>query len=183
MTASDGHRFRWSAARVPRAEWLGLAAGLFAVGSLLLPWTRLHTAAPAVAAALAELPVEDVSRSVWRSTFFGWFAPLLVAVVGVLVAAFGRYRRVRVAGLPQLWLVASVVAGCSAALAWVFMDWQFGPDERVFLVESGVSLHAGAGRYLALAAVLLSLLGAVLDVRAGTGPARSSGRTRRMGRD
>lgn len=152
--------------RVSWREWVGLGAGLLALVALFLPWTVLSADNPDVQSALAELPAGDVSRSVWRSTFFGWFPPLLVLAAGVTVVAVGRIPAVRSGGLPQLWLVAAAVALVSLVLGWVLMDWQFGSEERALLAASGVSVEAGAGRYLGALSVLTSLAAAVLDVRA-----------------
>ncbi|MER7116069.1 hypothetical protein ACWGRK_11780 [Saccharomonospora azurea] len=174
MSTRDRREPGWSPARVSWREWLGLAAGLLAVGSLFLSWTNLGADHPEVSAALAELPDEDVHRSVWRATFFGWLAPLLIAVAGVCVVLFGQRRALRTAGLPQLWLVAAAVGAVATVLAWVFVDWQFGTEQREFLTVSGVEFQAGPGRYLGAAAVLGSLVAAVLDVRAAVsrGPSR-----------
>ncbi len=174
MSVRDRREPGWSPARISWREWLGLAAGLLAVGSLFLPWTQLSSAHPEVSAALAELPDSDVHRSVWRATFFGWLAPLLVAIAGGCVAVFGQRPALRVAGLPHLWLVAAVVAACATALAWVFLDWEFGEEQHAFLTESGVAVRAALGRYLGAVAVLVSLVAAVLDVRAAVsrGPNR-----------
>ncbi|WP_024876682.1 hypothetical protein [Saccharomonospora piscinae] len=167
----------WSPALVSWREWLGLGAALLAVVSLLLPWTRLSAADPAVSAALAELPAGDVSRSVWRGTFFAWLAPMLVVLAGVAVVVAGQRPALRRSGLPHLWLVAAAVAACSVVFAWVFADWQFGAEQRAFLADSGVAVQAALGRYLGAAAVLVSLVAAVCDVRA-EGPV-SRGRSRK----
>ncbi|EID53356.1 hypothetical protein [Saccharomonospora xinjiangensis] len=174
MSSRDGREPGWSLSRVSWREWLGLAAGLLAVVALVLPWTRLSASDPEVSAALAELPRADVHRSVWRATFLGWLAPLLVAVAGVSVVLFGQRPALRRDGLPHLWLVAAGVAACATALAWVFLDWQFGEEQRTFLAESGVAVEAAFGRYLGAAAVLVSLVAATLDVRAAVsrGPNR-----------
>lgn len=172
-------RTRWSPGRVSWREWLGLAAGVLAVVTLFLPWTELHAADPEVRAALAELPRQDVSRSVWDSTFLAWLPPLVLAVAGVAVVAFGQFRSVRVSGLPQLWLVAAVVAVCAMVSAWVFIEWQFGPQQRAFLADSGVDVTAGFGRYLACIALAASLCGAFLDVRAGIDRVAREGAVRR----
>ncbi|PXY27029.1 hypothetical protein [Prauserella muralis] len=147
-------------------EWLGLAAGLLAAVSLFLPWTRLSSPSPEIQAVLAELPGADVSRSVWDSTFFAWFPPLLILAIGVAVAVFGRVPSARTGGLPHLWLIAAGVALVALALGWLLIEWQFSGEARALLAESGVSIGAGPGRYLGLAAVLVSLVAAVLDVRA-----------------
>ncbi|RBM15486.1 hypothetical protein DI005_28075 [Prauserella sp. PE36] len=151
--------------RVTWREWLGLGAGLLALVTLFLPWTVLSADNPEVQAALSSLPGGDVSRSAWNSTFFAWFPPLLLLLAGLAVAAFGRVPSARTGGLPHLWLVASAVALVSFVLGWVLIDWQFGGEERALLAESGVSVDAGLGRWLAALAVLASLVAAILDLR------------------
>ncbi|MEU6642430.1 hypothetical protein ABZ863_07750 [Saccharomonospora sp. NPDC046836] len=159
-------------------EWLGLGAGLLALGSLFLPWTVLTASSPDVQAVLAELPDGDVTRSAWNSTFFAWFPPLLLLATGIGVAALGHVQSVRRGGLPQLWLVAAAVALLSSVLGWMLIDWQFGGDERVLLADAGVTVAAGAGRYLGLLAVLVSFTAAILDVRAARTEARKPRRRR-----
>lgn len=156
----------WSPKRVTWREWLGLGAGLLALAALFLPWTELSATDPELREVLAELPSEDVSRPVWSATFFGWFPPLLLLLTGLVVVAFGRSERARRSGLPQLWLVAALIALLCTVLGWVFMDWQFGEQQRGLLIDSGVHIGAGIGRYLGLLAVLGSLAGAALDVLA-----------------
>jgi len=154
---------------IARPSWQGiggLAAAVLAVISLFLPWTVLSSANPDVQAALAELPPGDVTRSVWRATFLGWFPPLLIAAAGGTVAAIGRIHAARTGGLPQLWLIAAVVAALCAAFGWIYIEWQFGAEERAVLEASGVTVAAGTGRYLGALAALASLVFAVLDVRA-----------------
>ncbi|NIJ13674.1 hypothetical protein FHU38_004018 [Saccharomonospora amisosensis] len=159
-------------------EWLGFGAGLLALTALFLPWTQLSATDPQLRAALAELPSEDVSRPVWSATFFGWFPPLLLVLTGLVVAIFGQSGRARWSGLPQLWLVATVVAFVGTVLGWVFIDWQFGEQQRGLLTESGVSIGTGIGRYLGVAATLVSLTGAVLDVVALRAETRLPGQQR-----
>lgn len=144
----------------------GLAAAVLAVVSLFLPWTVLTADDPAVRSALAELPGDDVTRSVWRATFFGWFPPLLVAAVGVTVAAIGRNNAARTGGLPQLWLIGAGLALLFTVLGWLFADWQFGSEERAVLEAGGVAVDAGIGRYLGGIAAVASLVFAALDTRA-----------------
>ncbi|PWV85697.1 hypothetical protein SAMN05421630_102265 [Prauserella marina] len=147
-------------------EWLGLAAGLLALVALFFPWTVLASGNPEVQAALAELPGGDVTRSAWNSTFFAWFPPLLVLLMGLVVGVFGRVPSARTAGLPHLWLIAAVVAVVSLVLGWVLIDWQFGEDVRGVLDAGGVTVGAGVGRYLALVAGAGSLVAAVFDLLA-----------------
>ncbi|WP_307832045.1 hypothetical protein [Prauserella cavernicola] len=152
--------------RVSWREWLGLGAGLLALVTLFLPWTVLSADNQEIQAALASLPGGDVSRSAWNSTFFAWFPPLLVLFAGLLVVAFGRVPSARTSGLPHLWLITAAVALVAFVLGWVLIDWQFGGEERALLTESGVSIAAGIGRWLAGVAVLATLVAAVLDLRA-----------------
>ncbi|GAA1241090.1 hypothetical protein GCM10009676_27590 [Prauserella halophila] len=153
-------------ARPSWREFGGLAAAVLAVVSLLLPWTVLSADDPAVRSALAELPAGDVTRSVWRATFFGWFPPLLVAAVGVTVAAIGRKNVARTGGLPQLWLIGACLALLCTVLGWLLADWQFGAEERAVLEAGGVAVEAGIGRYLGALAAVASTAFAALDTRA-----------------
>ncbi|MBB3052376.1 hypothetical protein FHS23_003410 [Prauserella isguenensis] len=152
-------------ARPSWREFGGLAAAVLAVVSLFLPWTVLTADDPAVRSALAELPADDVTRSVWRATFFGWFPPLLVTAVGVTVAAVGRINAARTGGLPQLWLIAAGLALLFTVLGWLLADWQFGSEERAVLEAGGVAVEAGIGRYLGALAVVASVVLAALDIR------------------
>lgn len=144
----------------------GLGAAVIAVVALLLPWTTLSSGNADVQAALAMLPAEDVTRSVWRATFLGWFPPLLVAAIGLTVTVAGRVSAARTGGLPQVWLIAAVLAALSTAFAWIFIGWQFGGQERGILEAGGVSISAASGRYVGAVAVAACLVFAILDVRA-----------------
>lgn len=146
-------------------EWLGLAAGLLAVVALFLPWTTLSASDPQIAGILRDLPAGDVGRAAWRSGFFAWCPPLLLVLAGAAVALFGRVRSVRSAGLPQLWLMAAVLALLLMVLGWFLLDQQFTDDQRAVLSAGGVVIGAGTGRYLAMVAAAVSIVAAVLDVR------------------
>lgn len=141
-------------------------AGLLALTALFLPWTQLSATDPEVRAALAALPPGDVSRSVWASTFFAWFPPLVLSAAGVCVVVFGQRPTLRASGLPQLWLVATVVALTVTVLGWVFLDAQFGADQRALFAAGGIRVGAGIGRYLGTLAAVASFGIAALDVRA-----------------
>ncbi|SFP25736.1 hypothetical protein SAMN05421810_10245 [Amycolatopsis arida] len=164
-------------AEVRRREWLGLAAGLLAVAALFPPWTTLGSSLPETAAALAELPADEVTRSVWEAGPLAWFPPLLLALAGAAVVVLGQRPSVRRAGLPHLWLVAAAVALALLVLGWLTMEWRYDVDRRELLRELGVSVRAGAGRWLAVVAGVVSGIAAVLDVRAvrRTPPARRPG--------
>lgn len=153
-------------------EFGGLAAAALAIVSLFLPWTALSSGNPAVQSALAELPAGDVTRSVWRATFFGWFPPLLVVALGVTVAIVGRVHAARVGGLPQLWLIGACLALLCTVLGWLLADWQFGSEERAVLEAGGVAVEAGMGRYVGALATVGSVAFAALDTRALHGEAR-----------
>ncbi|RZQ64528.1 hypothetical protein [Amycolatopsis suaedae] len=146
-------------------QWLALAAGLLAVVSLFLPWTVLSAADPEVEAVLREMPESDVVRSVWLAGFFGWSPPFLLLATGVAVVLYGHRRAARVSGLPQVWLVLAILSLAMAVLGWLLIDTQFGAEQRGLLADAGVGIDAAAGRYLCLAAAVVSLVGAVLDSR------------------
>jgi len=46
------------------------------------------------------------------------------------------------------------------------MDWQFDADQRGLFDAAGITIGAGIGRFLALAAGVASVVAAFLDVRA-----------------
>ncbi|GAB3487373.1 hypothetical protein [Amycolatopsis cihanbeyliensis] len=157
-------RFRLHA--VTWRQWLGFGAGLLATIALFLPWTVLSSDDPELAAALSELPAADVVRDAWSSGVLAWGPPLLLLLAGVAVLAFGQFRAVRVAGLPQLWLVATIVVLALLVLAWVGIGWQFGAEEHALLDEAGVAVAAGFGRYLGMVATVASFVAALLEVLA-----------------
>ncbi|MDQ0376837.1 hypothetical protein [Amycolatopsis thermophila] len=157
---------RFSVKRVSRREWVGLGAGVVATLALFLPWTNLSATQQIVEEALRELPRSDVARDAWTTGFLAWCGPLLVLLAGIVVVAFGQFRKVRVAGLPHLWLICAAVAVLLMVLGWFAMGWQFDEDTRGLLDAGGVGLYAGPGRYLGMLGAVASLVAAVLDVRA-----------------
>ncbi|TVT20640.1 hypothetical protein FNH06_19805 [Amycolatopsis acidiphila] len=153
-------------ARVSWREWVALAAGLIAVGALFLPWTNLSATRQDVEEALNDLPASEVARDAFTTGFLAWSGPVLLALVGVAVVLFGQRPKVRISGLPHLWLIGVTVAVVLMLLAWLGIGWQFSADVRDFLrEEGGVGFYGGIGRYLALLCGLASLVAAVLDVR------------------
>ncbi|WP_033291987.1 hypothetical protein [Amycolatopsis jejuensis] len=170
----------FSAKRVTWREWLGLAAGLLAVGSLFLPWTVLSadTATPDVRDAFASLPPSDVVRTAWHSDLFSWVPPLLLAAVGVVVVVFGQVKKARVSGLPHLWLVGALAVLLLMVIGWTTLDWVFDSDQRAFLKAAGVTISGGVGRYLGMAFTIGSVALAILDIRAVRAESRASGRRR-----
>ncbi|MGW4489025.1 hypothetical protein ACWEOE_34970 [Amycolatopsis sp. NPDC004368] len=158
----------FSVKRVTWREWLGLGAGLLALVTLFLPWTVLtaDTATDDVRDAFNSLPHDDVVRSAWHSDFFSWFPPLVVLLAGIVVVVFGQVRKVRISGLPHLWLVAGLAALLLMVIGWTTLDWVFDSDQRAFLEAAGVMINPGVGRYLGLLAALVSVAAATLDIRA-----------------
>ena len=162
-------------------EWLGLAAGLLALGAAFLPWTTLSTTRPDIADVLNSLPQGDVVRTAWNSGFFAWFPPLPLLPAGLAVALFGRIPKVRVSGLPHLWLVVAVASLLFIVVGWLVMDWQFDEDQRGLFDAAGIVIGSGVGRYLATLAAVVSAVAAFLDVRVlraeSREPRKRAGRT------
>ncbi|EOD67701.1 hypothetical protein [Amycolatopsis vancoresmycina] len=147
-------------------EWLGLAAGLLALGSTFLPWTTLSAGKPDIENILDQLPHGDVVRDAWHSSFFAWCPPLPLLVAGLVVVVFGRIRNLRVSGLPHLWLVVAAASLLMMVIGWLTLDWEFDADQRGIFDAAGITIGAGFGRYLGLFAGLVSVVVAFLDVRA-----------------
>jgi hypothetical protein len=147
-------------------EWLGLAAGLLALGSTFLPWTTLSANKPDIEDILSTLPHSDVVRDAWHSSFFAWCPPLTLLLAGVVVAVFGRHRKLRVSGLPHLWLVVAAASLLLMVLGWVTLDWEFDADQRGIFDAAGIAVSPGFGRFLGLVAALGSVVAAFLDIRA-----------------
>ncbi|WP_410633920.1 hypothetical protein [Amycolatopsis sp. cmx-4-83] len=147
-------------------EWLGLAAGLLALASTFLPWTTLDTNKPDIEAVLAQLPHSDVVRNAWNSSFFAWCPPLPLLLAGLVVVVFGRIRKLRVGGLPHLWLVVAAASLLLMVLGWFTLDWEFDADQRGIFDVAGIAIEPGFGRFLGLFAALVSVVVAFLDIRA-----------------
>ncbi|MEU0536352.1 hypothetical protein [Amycolatopsis tolypomycina] len=159
-------------------EWLGLAAGLLALGSTFLPWTTLTATKPDIEDILAQLPQSDVVRDAWHSSFFAWCPPLPLLLAGLAVVFFGRIRNLRVSGLPHLWLVVAAASLLLMALGWLTLDWEFDADQRGIFEAAGVAIGPGFGRFLGLFAALVSGVVAFLDVRAMRAESRQSRKSR-----
>jgi len=153
-------------------EWLGLAAGLLALGSTFLPWTTLSTNRPDIEDILAQLPQGDVVRDAWHSSFFAWCPPLPLLLAGLAVVVFGRIRNLRVSGLPHLWLVVAAASLLLMALGWVTLDWEFDADQRGIFDAAGIAIDAGFGRFLGVLAGLVSAVAAFLDMLAARAESR-----------
>jgi H+/Cl- antiporter ClcA len=153
-------------------EWLGLAAGLLALGSTFLPWTTLSTNKPDIEDILSQLEHSDVVRDSWHSGFFAWCPPLLLLLAGLVVVFFGRIRKARVSGLPHLWLVVAVASLLLLVVGWFTLDWEFDADQRGIFDAAGIAIGPGFGRFLGLLAALVSGVAAFLDMRAARAESR-----------
>lgn len=154
--------------RVSWREWVALIAGLLAIVSLFLPWTVLSAESQEVEEALNEEPASLVVRNAFTTGVLAWAGPVLLVLTGIAVVLLGQRHKLRVAGLPQLWLIAAAVAALIMVLGWIGMGWQFDQYAREMLHDiAGVGFYGGLGRYLGMACGVASLVMAVLDVRAG----------------
>ena len=153
-------------------EWLGLAAGLLALGSTFLPWTTLSTNKPDIEVVLSSLPQSDVVRNAWNASFFAWCPPLALLLAGVVVVVFGRFRKARVGGLPHLWLVVAAAALLLMVIGWFTLDWEFDADQRGIFDAAGIAIDAGFGRFLGVLAGLVSGVAAFLDMLAARAESR-----------
>jgi H+/Cl- antiporter ClcA len=153
-------------------EWLGLAAGLLALGSTFLPWTTLSTNKPDIEDILSQLPHSDVVRDAWHSSFFAWCPPLPLLLAGLVVVFFGRIRKLRVSGLPHLWLVVAAATLLLMVIGWFTLDWEFDADQRGIFEAAGIAINPGFGRFLGLFAALVSGVAAFLDMRAARAESR-----------
>lgn len=161
--------------RVGWREWLGLGAAVLGVVASLLSWTVLSSADPAEAHELAAMPRAETRRNAFGSGFYAWGSVSLTVLMGVAVAVLGQFRTVRRAGLPQLWLVTAVVTVALSVIGFFAMGLQFGSEGASLLDTLKVDIDAGPGRWLGLAAALLTLVAAALDVGAFR---REQGRSR-----
>jgi hypothetical protein len=156
----------FSAKSVTWREWLGLAAGLLALGSTFLPWTTLSTNKPDIEDILSALPHGEVVRDAWASSFFAWCPPLPLLLAGLVVVVFGRVRTLRVSGLPHLWLVVAAASVLLMVIGWLTLDWEFDADQRGIFDAAGIAIGPGFGRFLGMFAALASGVVAFLDMRA-----------------
>jgi hypothetical protein len=151
---------------VSRREWLGLGAGLLAVVSLFLPWSTLSANASDVESALRTLSPDDVVRDAFKSAFLAWIPPILLLLVGIAVVLFGQIRKVRESGLPQLWLIAAAAILLLMVISWSLITLQFDSDQRGIFDAGGIVIRGSYGRYLGMAAAVVSVVTAFLDARA-----------------
>ena len=130
-------------ARVSKAEWIGLGAGLLAFIASFLPWFSLSAG------------FISISANAWSLGFLAWFPVLLmVAAAGVLLA---QQLGVNMPSIRPSWpLILFGVAVLSLLL--ILLRWVTMSSETDGLALAGVSYGAGFGLYVGLvAAILLGL--------------------------
>lgn len=146
-------------ARVTKAEWIGLGAGVLAFVASFLPWWEVSFSGPAAGLGF----VADGSLSAWSLGFFAWFPVLLlVASAGVMLAGHlgAQIPSVRV-GWPVILLGVSVIA-----LVIILLRWLTLPSPSGAFALTGVSYGAGFGLYVGLIAAVLFGLAQYLIFRA-----------------
>jgi hypothetical protein len=136
---------KFDPARVSRAEWIGLGAGVLAFVASFMPWFEVSFGGAASV-------LDDYWASAWSIGFAAWFPILLLmAGAGVLLAEhLGANVPKPRPGWPLILLGVAVVAVVIILLRWLTL-----PGASDFLGESGVSYGAGFGLYVGLVAAIL----------------------------
>jgi hypothetical protein len=139
-------------ARVSKAEWIGLGAGLIAFIASFLPWFSLSAGI-----------LGSISANAWSLGFLAWFPVLLmVAAAGVILA---QQLGVTVPAVKPSWpLILLGVAALSLIL--ILLRWITMSAETDGLEFTGVSYGAGFGLYVGLVAALLLGLSQYMVFRA-----------------
>jgi hypothetical protein len=147
-------------AKVSKAEWIGLGAGVLAFVASFLPWYEVTFSGPS---AVLSGFVSGGWLSAWSLGFAAWFPVLLlVASAGVMLAEhLGAQIPTFRLGWPLILLGVSVLALVIILLRWVTL-----PDPTSGLPFSGVSFGAGFGLYVGLVAAVLFGLAQYLIFRA-----------------
>jgi hypothetical protein len=138
-------------ARVTKAEWIGLGAGLLAFIASFLPWYSIS--------GTGILGAISYSLNAWSLGFAAWFPVLLVvAGAGLLLAQqLGANVPAVKPGWPLVLLGASVLSLIIIVIRWLSL-----PGGSDGLVQAG----AGFGLYVGLVAAILFGLSQYLVFRA-----------------
>jgi hypothetical protein len=127
-------------ARVSKAEWIGLGAGLIAFIGSFLPWFS-WSAGPF-----------SFSLNAWSVGFLGWF-PVLLMVAGaavILAQQLGVNMPQAKPGWPLILLGAAALSLVLILIRWLsFSGGTYGID------GAGLSYGAGFGLYVGLVAAIL----------------------------
>lgn len=127
-------------ARVSRAEWIGLGAGLVAFIASYLPWFSLSAG------------LFSFSANAWDLGFFAWFPVLLmVAAAGVILAQqLGTNLPTVRPGWPLLLLGVAALSLILILIRWLTLSGESGGG-----LFGTVSYGAGFGLYVGLVAAIL----------------------------
>lgn len=140
-------------ARVTKAEWIGLGAGLLAFIASFLPWFSVSFG-----------PISD-SLNGWSVGFLGWFPILLIiAAAGVILAQTlgSNLPNVR-PGWPLILLGVAALSLILILIGWLTNS---GEADSVGLGLTGLSYGAGFGLYVGLVCAILLGLSQFLVLRA-----------------
>jgi hypothetical protein len=142
-------------ARVTKAEWIGLGAGLLAFIASFLPWYSIS--------GTGILGTISYSLNAWNLGFAAWFPVLLlVAGAGLLLAQqVGANVPVIRPGWP---LVLLGIAALSLII--ILIRWLTLPGGSDGIAQTGISYGAGFGLYVGLVAAILFGLSQYLVFRA-----------------
>jgi len=137
-------------ARVSKAEWIGLGAGLIAFIASFLPWYD-WTAGPF-----------GFSVNAWSLGFLAWF-PVLLIVAGAVVILVQQLGT----NMPQIrvsWPLI-LLGGAALALVLILIRWLSLSAETDGFAVAGISYGAGFGLYVGLVAAILLGLSQYMVVR------------------
>jgi hypothetical protein len=140
-------------ARVTKAEWIGLGAGLLAFIASFLPWFTVSLGG-----------AFSTSINAWSLGFAAWF-PLLLVLAGaglILAQQLGANVPVVKLGWPLVMLGVAVLSLIIILIRWLTLS---SGTYGVF-ADSGISYGAGFGLYVGLVAAILFGLSQYLVFRA-----------------
>jgi hypothetical protein len=150
---------RFEAKKVTGLEWIGVVAGALALVVSFFSWQHLFGVDPALASALGT----KTWYTAWGSGLSALLAVafLVGAALFLLAPGFG----VRLPGVPFVWLILAVAGLITIIVRWATLP---DPDPGVLAAHNvkpeNIDAGASIGLYLALAAAVISIAGAVLRV-------------------
>jgi len=147
--------------RMSLVEWVGVFAAALALLASFLPWRALS--GPIAEVARGGLGVRAWTGA-WGSGFSAWFPVLLLILAAVLIVAPRSGAGVTGTGL---WLVCAAAAVVIIVINWITVPQPNAAElSRLGLNPGDVSASPGWGLYLGFAAAVLSMLAALVRLRA-----------------